>query len=248
MYSRILYSPQVLLDLWFLFLSVDRFLMLYTTYLTLVYALHGGWFQEHLSGYLSKYVSDWARGCLHCQRSKVQQHVHSAIPHIPVPARRFSHIHVDLVGPLPSSRGFTHLFTIVERTSRWPEAVPMSSTSAEDCARALISCWISRFGVPAKITSDRGAQFTSSLWAVLCSLLNISRSKTTSFHPQSNGLVERFHRSLKTSLRARLAGFDWFDHLPLVMLGLWTTPLDETGFSGVLQTILHSSYTVFVII
>ena len=120
----------------------------------------------------------------------------------------------------------------MDRTSRWPKAVPMSSTSAEDCARALISCWISRFGVPAKITSDRGAQFTSSLWAVLCSLLNISRSKTTSFHPQSNGLVERFHRSLKTSLRARLAGSDWFDHLPLVMLGLWTTPRDETGFSA----------------
>ena len=75
---------------------------------------------------LSKDVSDWARGCLHCQRSKVQQHVHSAIPHIPVPARRFSHIHVDLVGPLPSSRGFTHLFTIVDRTSRWPQAVPIS--------------------------------------------------------------------------------------------------------------------------
>ena len=46
LFSRILYSPQVLLDLWFLFLSVDRFLMLYTTYLTLVYALHGGWFKS----------------------------------------------------------------------------------------------------------------------------------------------------------------------------------------------------------
>ena len=44
--------------------------------------------------------------------------------------------------------------------------------------------------------------------------------------------MERFNRSLKTSLRARLAGFDWFDHLPLVMLGLRTTPRDETGFSA----------------
>ena len=58
--------------------------------------------------------------------------------------------------------------------------------------------------------------------------LNISHSKTTSFHPQSNGLVEHFHHSLKTSLRAPLAGSDWFDHLPLVMLGLWTTPCDKT--------------------
>ena len=96
---------------------------------------------------------------MHCQQSKVQHHVHSAVPHIPVPARRFSNIHVDLVGPLPSSRVFTHLFTIVDRTSCWPEAVPMSSTSAEDCARALIFCWISRFGIPSKITSDQGAKF-----------------------------------------------------------------------------------------
>ena len=77
---------------------------------------------------LSKDVSDWTRGCLHCQRSKVQQHVRSAVPHIPVPARRFSHIHVDLVGPLPSSRGCSHLLTIVDRTYHWPKAVSMSST------------------------------------------------------------------------------------------------------------------------
>ena len=159
-------------------------------------------------------VSDWARGCLHCQQSKVQQPVHSSVP-----ARRFS------------SRGFTHLFTIMDRTSRWPKAVPLSSTFAEDCTRALISCCISRFGVPAKITFDCRAQITSCLWGVLCSLLNISRSKTTRFHPQSNSLMECFHHSLKTSLRARLAGHDWFDHLPLVMLGLRTTPCEESWFS-----------------
>ena len=142
----------------------------------------------------------------------------SSVPQIPVPGRRFSHIHMDLVGPLPSSRSFTYLFTIMDRTSHWPKAFPLSSTSAEDCARALVSCWISRFGVPAKITFDRGAQFTSSLQGILCSLLNISRSRTTSFYPQSNSLLERFYHSLNTSLRARLAGPDWFNHLPLFML------------------------------
>ena len=76
------------------------------------------------------------------------------------------------------------------------------------------------------------------LWAVLCSLLYIYCSKTTSFHPQSNGLVERFHRSLKTSLRARLADSDWFDHLPLVMLGLWTTPPDWVASRAVYRSSL----------
>ena len=62
-------------------------------------------------------------------------------------------------------------------------------------------------------------------------MLGTSVSTVTSFHPQSNGMVERFHRSLKSSLQARLAGSDWFSHLPLVLLGLRATPKDDTGLS-----------------
>jgi hypothetical protein len=68
------------------------------------------------------------------------------------------------------------------------------------CAAALLQGWIQRFGVPGIITSDRGPQFTSSLWAALCSLLSIKHTQTTAYHPQSNGLVERFHRRLKDAL------------------------------------------------
>ncbi len=62
--------------------------------------------------------------------------------------------------------------------------------------------WVSCYGVPAVITSDRRAQFTSSLWAALCSLLNIQHNQTTAYHPQSNRMVERFQRRLKDALRA----------------------------------------------
>ena len=78
--------------------------------------------------------------------------------HISVPSRCFSHIHVDLVGPLPASEGFTHLFMVIDRTIRW--------TSVAACAHALFRGWIARFGVPAMMTSDRGTQFT--LLCVLC--------------------------------------------------------------------------------
>ncbi|MFN9906454.1 MAG: integrase zinc binding domain-containing protein, partial [bacterium] len=61
---------------------------------------------------LSTDVTAWAKSCLGCQRAKVHRHVQVPPQHIPVPSRRFSHIHVDLVGPLPTSKGFTHLFTI----------------------------------------------------------------------------------------------------------------------------------------
>jgi cleavage and polyadenylation specificity factor subunit 1 len=165
-------------------------------------------------------VAALVRMCIQCQKSKISTHVHVAAEHIAVPHRRFAHIHVDIVGPLPTSCTYTHLFTVIDRTTRWPEAVPINATTAADCAAALMSGWIQRFGVPDTITSDRGAQFTSSLWAALCRLLDVRHVSTTAYHPQSNGLVERFHRRLKDALRARAAGPDWHTHLPWVMLGI----------------------------
>ncbi len=116
-------------------------------------------------------VGLWARSRLQCQRSKVQNHVKSSVPSIPVPSRRFSHVHIDIVGPLPSSLGYSYLLTMIDRTTRWPEAVPLASISTESCVRAFISSWVSRFGVPSTLTSDRGAQFTSSVWTGVCRVL-----------------------------------------------------------------------------
>ncbi len=180
---------------------------------------------------MGSFVSALVRNCLHCQKAKVHRHVSLQAAHIPVPVRRFSHLHVDRVGPLPRSTGFSYLFTIIDRTTRWPEAVPLTSTTAADCAAALLQGWIQRFGVPDTITSDRGPQFTSSLWAALCSLLSIKHNQTTAYHPQSNGLVERFHRRLKDALRARAAGADWFGHLPWVLLGIRTAWREGSDFS-----------------
>ena len=81
------------------------------------------------------------------------------------------------------------------------------------------------------LTLDCGTQFASSIWTGVCCALGISPSTTTSFHPQSNGMLEKFHRSLKTALYTCLAGSDWFLHLPLVLLDLWSAPKEDMGFS-----------------
>jgi cleavage and polyadenylation specificity factor subunit 1 len=180
---------------------------------------------------LSKQVTAWAKECMACQRGKVYRHVHLQAEPITVPSRRFAHLHVDLVGPLPPSRGFTYLFTMIDRTTRWAEAVPLAAITAADCAKALAAGWIARFGVPDVITSDRGAQFTSTLWASLCNILNITRNTTTAFHPQANGMVERWHRRLKDALRARAAAADWADHLPWVLLALRAAPHEDSAAS-----------------
>ena len=116
---------------------------------------------------IRKQVGLWAKACIPCQTSKVQSHIRTPLEKIEVPHRRFDHIHVDLVGPLPPSQGFTHLLTVVDRFTRWPEAIPLSTTDALTCANALVAQWIARFGVPMDISSDRGSQFTSQLWAYL---------------------------------------------------------------------------------
>jgi hypothetical protein len=86
---------------------------------------------------MAKALTLMARACLYCQQDKVHKHVHLQPAEILVPHRHFAHIHVDLVEPLLPSRGHTYLFTIIDRTLRWPEAIPLSSIIAADCARAL---------------------------------------------------------------------------------------------------------------
>ncbi len=121
---------------------------------------------------LSSDVAPWARGCLACQQGKIHRPKRLALQPIPIPQRRFSHLHVDLVGPLQYSNNFNYIFTIVDLTSQWMEAIPLSETSAAACTKALTFTWISHFGVPETIASDPGPQFTSNLWSQLCEMLN----------------------------------------------------------------------------
>ena len=180
---------------------------------------------------MNKQVGIWAKTCVPCQRSKVHRHVTAPLQHGHLPDRRFQRIHVDIVGPLPISQGKPYLFTIIDRYTRWPEAIPMADATASSCAFALLSQHIARFGVPEDVTSDRGPQFTSALWTALNTLLGVQHHRTTAYHPQANGIIERLHRQLKSALKARLVGPAWMDELPLVLLGLRSAPKEDLGCS-----------------
>ena len=181
---------------------------------------------------LQKDIGTWAKQCIPCQASKVHRHTKSPPMALPTPDSRFEHIHVDIVRPLPPSQGCTHLLTVVDRVTRWPEAIPLADITSAGCAKALISHWIARFGVPLDIVSDRGSQFTSALWSSVAQSLGTQLHHTTAYHPQSNGLVERFHRHLKSALRARLSGPNWMEQLPWVLLGIRTAPKDDLSCSS----------------
>ena len=108
---------------------------------------------SHFWPNMGKDITNWCKECLVCHKNKVLKHTKSPTQQIPIPTSRFSHIHVDLVGPLPRCSGKNVLFTIIDRTTGWPEAIPLESTNAKHCTEIFIQNWISRFGVPQTITS-----------------------------------------------------------------------------------------------
>ena len=181
---------------------------------------------------LNKQIGLWTKQCIACQKSKIQRHVKSPVTPYPLTNARFQHINIDIVGPLPSSQGHRYRLTMVDRFTRWPEAVPLKDATAHSCAQAFLATWISRFGIPAHLSSDRGPQFTSAIWASLYHALGIHLHHTTAFHPQANGLVERFHRHLKSALMARLTGPDWVAELLWVLLGIRTAPKEDLNCSS----------------
>lgn len=175
---------------------------------------------------MNKDVRDWSRTCTQCQRSKIQRPTVTPLSTFLPPDTRFREIHIDIVGPLPPSQDCCYILTCVDRFTRWPEAVPVQDMSAETVAKAFLQTWIARFGAsihPSIITTDRGRQFESSLFKELLAVLGTHRIRTAAYHPAANGLVERMHRQLKSSITAYGEPSRWTEVLPLVLLGMRTT-------------------------
>jgi len=174
-------------------------------------------------------IKQWCKECAECQQSKVGRHVKSPLQSFDLPvSNRFEAVHMDIVGPLPVSNDLKYVVTFIDRATRWCEAQPVPNIEAETVAMAFLSSWVSRFGVPLYLITDRGKQFESELFKKLSEIVGFHRLRTTAYHPQTNGMIERVHRTIKAALKAR--GGDWYQSLPIVLLGLRAIP-NESGLS-----------------
>ena len=175
--------------------------------------------------------------CLACQRCKIGRHVRAPLHPISTKSERFLHLHIDLVGPLVPSNGFKYLLTIRDRFTKLPMAIPLKDIESSTVIHEFCSHWLSMFGLPLTISTDRGSQFVSNLFEEFLELIGCKHVKSSSYNPHAQGLIESWHRRLKASLMCSGRPEDWFYNLPFVMLGLRTAILHDYDVSPIEMTL-----------
>ena len=180
-----------------------------------------------------KDVEEFCRCCVQCQKSTNRRVQQAPLIPLPIISEPFSRIAMDIVGPLPRSRaGNRYVLVLCDYATRYPEAVPLRSTDAEHVADELIKLF-AQVGVPREILTDQGSNFTSKLLAELYRLLHVHPIRKSAYHPQTDGLVERFNQTLKAMLKktATEEGKDWDKLLPYLLFAYREVPHASTGFS-----------------
>lgn len=179
---------------------------------------------------MKKDITQWTRACIDCQRNKVNKHNKTPLGSYEEPDNKFEIIHLDIIGPLPPSRGNIYCLTCIDRFTNWMEVIPMENITAETVTNKFYKHWISRFGTPLQIITDQGRQFTSNIFSNLAQTCGIKLSRTTPYHPQCNGKIERLHRTLKAAIRAK-NNISWSEELPTILLGMRTAIRESQNYS-----------------
>lgn len=173
------------------------------------------------------------RSCDVCGRRRGGQHPKAPMQEYVVGAP-FERVAIDVMGPLPKSdSGNRFIIVVMDYFTKWPEAFPVADQTAETVAEGLVNHVISRFGIPQELHSDQGTNFESRIFQEVVKLLGIRKTRTTPMHPQSNGLVERFNRTLWNLLSKMVEEHqrDWDRQLPVALMAYRATDHASTGFS-----------------
>lgn len=140
---------------------------------------------------------------------------------------------MDILGPLPPTpRGNKYLLVVVDYFTKWPEAYPIPNQEAETIADVLVEHFFCRFGIPLELHTDQGKNFDSNLLKSVCSRLSIYKTRTTAYHPESDGITERANRTILSGLiKLCEAQTDWDKVAPLVLMHYRASIHAATGFS-----------------
>ena len=140
---------------------------------------------------------------------------------------------IDYLSLERSKGGFENILVITDHFSRYAQAIPTRNQTAQTTAKVLFENFFVHYGFPAKLHSDKGANFESKVIRKLCNIAGIQKSRTTPYHPMGNGMVERFNRTLLNMLgtMSEKQKSDWKSHVPTLTHAYNAAMHESTGFS-----------------
>jgi len=180
---------------------------------------------------MAKDVANFVQSCPVCAKVKGYPSGKRVPSEVVVSDRVMDLVAMDFLGPLKvTKRGYRHVLVIMDHLSRFTVLVPTRDVSSDSAARALFVRWICVVGTPARLLSDQGACFMSETIAAICTIFGIEKLHTSAMHPQTNGKVERFNRTLVDMLIPYLNKHqdNWDDLLPFLMMAYNSAVHTET--------------------
>ena len=145
----------------------------------------------------------------------------------------FQKVAIDIAGPMrPTRRGNRYILGMIDHFSKYPVLIPIKSTDSDTIVRAIFTRWISVYGIPDSLHSDRGANLNSEKVKEFCSRLGIKKTATTPYYPQGDGVIERLFRTVKPlmGIVSDERQIDWDEAIPYVEMGL-RNKRTASGFS-----------------
>ncbi|PIK54590.1 hypothetical protein BSL78_08521 [Apostichopus japonicus] len=179
-----------------------------------------------------KDIERWCRQCEKCSSRKGPIKSHRARMQKYVVGAPMERVAMDILGPLPvTDTGNRYILCVADYFTKWTEAYAIPNQEAVTVARVFVEQFVLRFGVPLQLHTDQGRNFESNLFKELAQLLGIDKTRTTAFHPQSDGMVERFNRTLEAMLSAVVSENqrDWDEWLPHVTMAYRSSVHETTG-------------------
>ena len=143
----------------------------------------------------------------------------------------FERVGVDILEMPPTERENRYIVVFMDYLTKWVEAFPTADQTSETIAHLLVERIICQHGAPKELLSDRGPNLLSNLILDICDLMGMKKTNTTAYHPQTDGLVENFNRTLRAMIakHSRKFGRDWDVYLPQLLFAYRTKPHESTG-------------------
>jgi hypothetical protein len=178
-------------------------------------------------------IEEYCRSCNTCSLRKTNGPKRKAPMKSYVCGLPFERVALDLMGPFPlSTRGNRYVLVVTDQFTKWMEAYPIPNIEAKTVASVFVQEFISRFGCPRFLHSDQGKQFEAEVFQELCVLLEIKKTRTTPYHPCSDGLSEKNVQTVGKLIRTFCTSQkEWDANINLLTMAYRSTPHPSTGFT-----------------